>query len=261
MKDFVRENWKIAAMFAAGAFILSLLTGSIARNPAGVVFLRAFLFALLFGGLGIGLRFVIRTYLPEMAANGAADTGEQKDDVRGSKLNIVVGEENESPVPRARSARARPTASPEASEPTEEPGEDDLEQDAQAEARALGDLADELAEELPGASESDGSEDRPDEEGAEQGEGYQEEAEASESGGDVGGLGTPSSEGDLDSLPDISTLEMAEDPSPRGAAGRMGRGPGGEQTPEDAMRGALSGQDPLTLARAIRTVLKKDEKG
>ena len=66
--------------------------------------------------------------------------------------------------------------------------------------------------------------------------------------------------GDKDGLPDISNLEVAapSESDERGAAG-SGR-PRGER-PEDALRGAVSGQDPATIARAIRTVLKRDDKG
>jgi hypothetical protein len=65
---------------------------------------------------------------------------------------------------------------------------------------------------------------------------------------------------DKDGLPDISNLEIAVqgDSDERGAAARSR--PVG-QRPQDALRGAVSGQDPLTIARAIRTVLKRDDKG
>ena len=78
--------------------------------------------------------------------------------------------------------------------------------------------------------------------------------------------------GDLGTLPDISNLGIgsrrpggASTGNPRGAgAGMSGRSSGGAQlppTPGDEMKGSLGSQDPSTLARAIRTVLKRDEKG
>jgi hypothetical protein len=257
VKDFVRENWKIAAVCAAGAFILSLVTGFIARNPAGVVFLRAFLLALVFGGLGIGLRMVIRTYLPEAVGTAPAGGPAPKDDARGSNVNIVVGEDDAVPAQGRTSGPGAAGTVRDANEVAEDLGEEVPEDEGmrQAEARALGDLAEELADELPGSSET-GSNGEPAEEDGQ--EGHEETSVLGEEDDEPqrGGV----SEG-LDSLPDISTLEIAEEPASRGPARRMGRGPGGAETPEDAIRGAVSGQDPLTLARAIRTVLKKDEKG
>ena len=67
-------------------------------------------------------------------------------------------------------------------------------------------------------------------------------------------------EGSLDSLPDISNLEIAAEQVSSTAGARSIQRPGRE-TPGDAMRGAVSAQDPATLAKAIRTVLKRDEKG
>ena|GEM_PF-2296252 len=84
-------------------------------------------------------------------------------------------------------------------------------------------------------------------------------APADKGSADVIGTGPPIPD-DKDGLPDISNLEIAveKDSDERGAA-RRGR-LGGER-PEDALRGAVSGQDPATIARAIRTVLKRDDKG
>ena len=64
-------------------------------------------------------------------------------------------------------------------------------------------------------------------------------------------------------LPDISSLGASRAPRGGGPAaqGRPGRSADKPSTPGDEMKGALSGQDPATLARAIRTVLKRDEKG
>jgi hypothetical protein len=70
----------------------------------------------------------------------------------------------------------------------------------------------------------------------------------------------PRKSDERDGLPDISNLEIAlEADSDQPGASKSAR-PGGPR-PEDALRGAVSGQDPLTIARAIRTVLKRDDKG
>ena len=280
MKDFVRENWKIAAAFAAGAFLLSLLVGLVTRNPFGVVILRALLLAVAFAGLGMGLRYVVRTYLPGVIASGAAPAGApaSQDETRGSRVDIVLPEEgpNIGQQHGAASRESRRNApdgtgmpaetAPETGEPAEVSdaglGEDAL---AHAEAEALGDLAEELAEELPPAAEdrAPGELENVDEDAG------AAELQAARRGvptpGEMRGVPTPGKagsgeEGSLDSLPDISNLEIAAEQGSSTDGARSSRRPGGE-TPGDAMRGTVSAQDPATLAKAIRTVLKRDEKG
>ena len=75
VKDFVRDVWKVAAACASGAFFLSLVIGLFAGNPFGVVFFRALLLAVLFAGLGAGLRFVVKAYLPGLVASAPSPAG------------------------------------------------------------------------------------------------------------------------------------------------------------------------------------------
>ena len=286
MKDFVKEYWKIAAAFAAGAFLLSLLIGLVTRNPFGVVILRAFLLAAIFAGLGVGLRLVVRTYLPEISTPRGTSTGGTGavDETRGSRVDIVLPEE--------RPARRRPdvaegTGAAGPQQMTTEPGEASALSDAgpaedalaHAEAEALGELAEELAEELPPAAE--GRDVGEDESGAEKsgpranrGEPADvlsevpspEEMRGVPSPKEMRGVPSPDGpagsgeEGGLDSLPDISNLEIAVEQGAGATGGRSKRHSGGD-TPEDAIRGTVSRQDPATLAKAVRTVLKRDEKG
>ena len=262
MKDFFRDNWKIAAACALGAFLLSLFIGLIASNPFGVALLRAFLFAVFFAGLGVGARLAAQSYLPGLVA---ASQGARLDpqESRGQNIDIILPEENGISRSRPRTdSRAsgdaerstEPGDTPPDGEAPDEAAALDENSAARAEARALG----ELAEELPSASE-------PAPGGAEDSSGLGETVESSP--GKKGGRGGPSSAPgglaggsaaeDLDALPDISTLEIAvEEPSGTGSRRTAER-----ETPQDAMRGAVSGQDPVTIARAIRTVLKRDEKG
>ncbi len=262
MKDFVKDNWKIAAACSAGAFVLSLVVGLLARNPFGIALLRAFLLAALFAGLGAGLRFVVRAYLPELlAAPTAADGPAGRDDGRGASVNIVLPEENGVRPARmaARTARGQPAEEAGAGEEDaiEEALEGDEESVSRAEAQAIGELAEEFAEELPPASESA---DATESAGHGTGADAADETEAEEPA-----AGKPSwaaeSAGDLDSLPDIADLEPTAERKSNGSAARTPRVPGAAEKPEDAMKEVLSGQDPATLARALRTVLKKDEKG
>jgi len=276
VKDFVREYGKVAGIFAAGAFLLSLLIGLVSRNPFGAAFLRALLLALLFGGLGAGFRFVVKTYLPELAgAEGAARQGEKSEtkDGRGGRVDIVLPEER---PPSRQRARSREGSSLEDSplgafSQGGEPGEvSDEDAGTRVESGVMDSLAEELEEELPGAAEGSGEAagnggiSLGDDEltgagGAAFSAAAPDDSAEQDARADKGGSrrGRRGSDADADSLPDISNLEILTD---RGA-GAPGAPGAGEETPEDAVRGAVSGQDPATLARAIRTVLKRDEKG
>jgi hypothetical protein len=278
VKDFVRDAWKIAAACAVGAFVLSLVVGLIAGNPFGIAFGRAFLLALLFAGIGGGLRAVIKTYLPEMLGSAPAQSAPEA--ARGGSVDIVLPEDETlqrqafqhppgagrrgAGAAGAEGARAEDGEQEDAAsqaaeeEPTEVLEAPDSDEDSQAEARALGELAAEMGEEIPPAEEA-GQADRGPPRGqpspAAASEGDAEEVQPED------GLprGVNPQAGELDSLPDIAQLEplpgQRSGPAPRVPRSAVG------QTPEDAVRNLLSNEDPVTLARAVRTALKKDEKG
>lgn len=282
MKDFVRDVWKIAAVSATGAFLLSLVIGLIAGNPFGVAFFRALLFSLLFAGLGAGLRTVVKGYLPELVApnpqtaeaTGTAAEGRRagapadhraaEGGFRGSAVDIMLPEDD-GLRRQAYQGSPRPSRASD-SEPVEGEGEpeevleaESMDEDStsQAEAQALG----ELAEELPGAPESAEPTLRGAAPGRPAGSFASEEPVQDAEPEDEIPRSARESTADLDSLPDIAALEppSADRPGSGSARSPRLRKPG--ERPEDAVREVLSGQDPATLARALRTVLKKDEKG
>jgi len=279
VNDIIRENGKTAAICAGAAFLLSLLVGLITRNPFGVVLLRAFLLAVLFAVLGGGVRLVIAKYLPDLLSGAAGPSAAPHDgEGRGSRVNIVLPEESGlggggvGARPAASAAEERPV-------PYDEPSGSGEPTSAE-EAQALGELAGEIAEELPaeesagyhggesaGYGEGESAGYRSDEsagyrsEAEEAGPEYEPVDEGEAVGGGHAELGRSSAT--LDALPDISGIDTAaEEQSAAPSSPRTPwRADGGKETPADAMKGALSGQDPATLAKAIRTVLKKDEKG
>jgi hypothetical protein len=258
VKDFVREYWKSAAAGAAGSFLLSLLVGLVTRNPFGVVFLRALLIAVLFAGLAAALQYLVRTHLLEQAKGGAsARTGgeEARDDRRGERVDIVLGEESPNERYSSGIQESRPfgPGGENPSPPGNGLGEDGvilgagLGDDEDTASESIGELTEELTEELPQAADNGGAQSVDADEGDVEGS------------ADILGPG-PRISDDRDGLPDISNLEIAvEADSDEQRAAKSTR-PGGPR-PEDALRGAVSGQDPLTIARAIRTVLKRDDKG
>jgi hypothetical protein len=100
VKDALREYGKTVAIFASAGLVLSLLVGLLARNPFGVMLLRAVLFAIIFGAVGAGMQYVVRRFLPELA--GGESEGNQDADgaaakPEGSTIDIVLPEEPASP--------------------------------------------------------------------------------------------------------------------------------------------------------------------
>lgn len=106
MKEALREYGRTVAIFAAAGLVLSLLVGILAGNPFGVIVLRALLFAVAFGGVGAGMQYVVRRFLPELAggqpagATASADAAEPAAATpagagppEGATIDIVLPEE------------------------------------------------------------------------------------------------------------------------------------------------------------------------
>jgi hypothetical protein len=245
VNDVIRANGKTAAVCAGGAFLLSLLVGLVSRNPFGVVLLRALLLALLFGVLGGGARFLISRHLPDLLTGAADAAGAAAPaEARGGRVNIVLQEEAAAPAdPDAGAQPGVEGLDPMAGEPA-----------SADEEQALSELAGELAEDAAAADE-------PAETAGFSEEGVVDEGEAV--GMEHTAIRRDSSS--LDALPDIAGLEASASNGSGAAQGAKTRyraaGGAAADTPAEAMKGALGGQDPATLARAIRTVLKNEEKG
>ena len=234
MKDALREYGKTVAIFAAAGLVLSLLVGLLAGNPFGAMIVRAILFAILFGGVGAGMQYVVRRYLPELAgrkASQAAGGGGGEAEVRpeGSTIDIVLPEEPP-PVGAAADERAEPL------------------------------------EELPGSGEGASA--------VEELDGAELAADAAPPPTPAPAVpeGQPvRAKGGLDALPDIGPMsgDAAPGSSRSGArfADAFSRTPdartrpaGVRAKPADASREVLEKQDPAMLARGLRTMLKRDER-
>jgi hypothetical protein len=224
MREFIRTYGKLAGLFAAAALVLSLLTGLLARNPFGTVLLRAVLAAVVFGGLAVGLQYVVRRFLPELTGEASAQAGgEGQPDGKGRTVDIVLPEEN----PLVAGAGSSP-AGEERQEPTAAELEGELEE-AGAGLDTPGDAP--FADAVPEGE--DGGRSRP-------------EQPASTAGGG------------RDGLPDISDLEQ---PAARPGRSRLPRTSFSGAAIDEIERTLTRDIDPSTHARAIRTLLKRDEKG
>ncbi|MDC7126684.1 MAG: hypothetical protein PQJ46_14025 [Spirochaetales bacterium] len=68
------ENWKtVTAVFAAAGFIISIISGIIGRVGLGVLVFRALIFSVLFSGISLLIMFLIDKYLPELITSDSED--------------------------------------------------------------------------------------------------------------------------------------------------------------------------------------------
>jgi hypothetical protein len=95
VREALREYGRTVAIFAAAGLVLSLLVGILAGNPFGVILLRALAFAAAFGGVGAGLQYVVRRFLPELAGGTDATPPGPPETAgaTGSTVDIVLPEE------------------------------------------------------------------------------------------------------------------------------------------------------------------------
>jgi hypothetical protein len=80
------DNWKVPAMVAGGAFVLSFLIGLFSGALFGIILLRAVIFGMLGGVLALAIPFVADRYLP--------DIQDDEEPVPGGSVDIVLDQEN-----------------------------------------------------------------------------------------------------------------------------------------------------------------------
>ena len=93
-------NFKWGIIAAAGAFIVSFGIGLLSGVAIIHVILRAFIFAVVFFGVGFGLKFVANNFFPEMSAGIEGFEGtETYEQQAGQRVNIVLDTAGEYAVP------------------------------------------------------------------------------------------------------------------------------------------------------------------
>ncbi len=258
-------NWKVPGWAAAAGAVISVVAALAGGNPFGTILLRAVISALVAAGLGLGAQYVVRRFLPGLAAAPAPPQ---------PSVDILLDEE----VPLAAQA-----------------GGGQAEEDLAAAVEGLG-------EEAGGAlDDSVGGPDQvfP----LEEGEGLP--SPAVPTGRSERRAVEPAAELASEPFPELAEMEGLTEPEPasaRSPTGRSERSPA-EETPEveelpsgglealsamepdDALAAGASepavpsrralkaeeleaqldsvtkGQDPASLAKAVRTFLRKDQEG
>ncbi len=98
VKDILQSGNKISIYVVLGAFFLSLILGFFAKNPAGIVIMRAFVSALFFGVLFRGGIFILIKYIPDIEKLAGTEAeavekekGEEIETLTGSVVDYTVG--------------------------------------------------------------------------------------------------------------------------------------------------------------------------
>ena len=214
-------NWKIPFGFAVFGTIVSLLAGIVGGIPFGVILLRSVVSLVVCGGLGLGVNLIVNKYLPEISSSSPIPA-----DASGEEVDIVIDEAiSLAEVAGAEAGEEAESLQPMVSESVEE---------AQP-LQGLEEDGEELQEEVLPFEEADAAE----------GSAFQQES---------AGLGTPAVPGadfeDLDTLPDIDQFSpTAQESAPATTGSKM----------NSQVEEVVKDQDPETLARAVRTVMKKDQ--
>ena len=85
----MKINWKIIGIFAGIGFFISFLSGIIGGVKFGTIFLRGIIGAVIFGGIGFGLVFIVKKFLPGLSSDEPEDSEDEQ-----PGIDIVIEEEN-----------------------------------------------------------------------------------------------------------------------------------------------------------------------
>lgn len=109
--DFIKETGievKTAAVFAAAALVISVLTGFLSGIGAGTVIIRSLFALVIFACLGFGSAWVLKKFVPELGA-GFPDDSDGEDEDLENDHEVFGAEEDSGPeqaeVPETDSGR------------------------------------------------------------------------------------------------------------------------------------------------------------
>jgi len=225
---------RVVLWSAACAAVLAFISGLFGRVSFGTILLRTFIGAVVFAGLSAGIYILLKQFVPEIFETAGSPSDEDEPSVasessdtssQGSNLNIVIDEEGPS-------------------YPAEEQGEGPAhesvfsENDFIEEIREEGDEGAEVAD-GPMAAETSRSE-KP----------VSNESDILEDYGDIS---------NLDTLPD---LEEFSDSFESVTGGQEDDSFSEQNHGSDNKVDMLEGQhDPATVAKAVRTIISRDQEG
>ena len=95
--DNISIEYKIATGFGAAALVVSLVVGMVSGVGAGTVLFRSLFFMIVFGGLGYGVIFTLKRYVPELFEVISSVSGDSEYAYADPDDNVNLDEENSSP--------------------------------------------------------------------------------------------------------------------------------------------------------------------
>lgn len=230
-------NWKIVAGLGALGALISLVFGLAGGNPFGIILLRLVVSAVFLGALGLGAAVLVHKFMPELGAAGRGAVGQEQ--VGGSaapEVDIVIDEEL--PLTADSLLGEVPSEPEEAGGPV---AGGEVSQGPEQEEAEEGEPAAELTEELA-----------PLEEAVEVSTAAEAPAGSSWS--------TPGEQSELlDTLPGLE--EEVAGPAEAASSGEAGATNDARRSRREQMEARVAGQDPVDLAKAVRTFMKKDQEG
>jgi len=242
----MRLNWRASAMAAGAAFVVSVLAGIVGGVPLGTLIVRALVGAAVFGAGAVATSLVIDRYLPDLKQSVAGSGEDAVEQPPGSQVDIVVDDDTgedasfllDDDLDRADSSAEPRTPASDAAFVAGMPADEVHVAGEQAAAGPATDNGRAAALEAGSGADAD-----------------EEPAELEEADDETDwGTGDDEMESDEDS------------PAGAGPAGRLPdmEGLSGEFAEsateyDDVDEAEQSGEDPSIMARAIRTVLKRDE--
>jgi hypothetical protein len=222
-------NWKPVAVSALLAFIIAVISAGLSGIPFGILLFRAVLGAFIFGAGTVGVQLIIGKFLPELNGSPAEESGDA-----GGTVDIVISDDEDSEAePHSELGDEEPAPSAAGEQEGEESFEPGLQfatfQESEGEP---------LVQEVEEAEEAEAPPASADHE-------FDEEV-------------TEEVASSVDSLPDVGEFSgsfMADATSE--ASTPTSTEPTGDGSSGDGVSG--EGQDPQAIAKAIRTLMKREE--
>jgi len=253
-KPFV-IRWNIIGFAGGGAFLLSVLLGAFSGNLFLPILFKACIFGVVFALLAGGITIVIERFIPQIAG---ADADSPEEERKGKNVDILLHEDRESegdieeladdddrrePEPVSRPRRFAGNALGE-SEPL-----DDLSADAEGAAEEPDHEATSDEEPFADASEPEVN--------GEPGEATLMEEKERPPVSAAKASGKAGEEGDIDVLPDMSHFESSFAPVTSG--GLVNDSDSFDTFGSDSLKQKSMDGDPATYAKAMRTIIRRDE--
>lgn len=213
----MRIDWKVSAISASAAFLLSVLAGIIGGVSFGALLVRAVVGAMVFGVGAIGVSVAIDRFLPELKAAAASESSDNP----GGNVDIVVeGDDSDVLVP------------------------------ATADLQMGGDDEGDLAADLSASVDDDQSP-------VELSEEFETgEADSESEGPALADVGTGAGDEESEQVEELAAADKL--PDVEGFAESFSETPT-ESSVSSIESGTDPADDPTTMAKAIRTLLKREE--